>query len=91
MVASSWMALKSTVMRMINKNDTVLQFNKDEHWVVTPDKMMIKLHQLRKNLFYLIHMQPSTIEETEHLKQMRIDPRYRTDDIGMLATQESER
>jgi hypothetical protein len=52
----------------------------DEHYVVTPDHQLIRLHKHpnRPRLLYLVPMQPSTAQDTDHLKE--VDRKY----IGML-------
>ena len=71
------------VLRSINKQDAHMLFNADEHWVITPEMEKIALHRER-NLLYLHKVQPTSAEETEHLKDSRIDPRYTVQDVHMI-------
>lgn len=77
------------VMRALNRRDLHLLFNENEHWVITPSYEKIRLHELKKNLFYLKRIEPTPVHETEHLKDMRQDPRYTSEQVSMIRAQES--
>ena len=54
-----------------------LEFEKGKHQVITPDLNQIMLHQRKPNLFTIEPMPHTTVEESEHLKDMRSNnPRY---------------
>ena len=54
-----------------------LEFEKDEHQVITPELQQIMLHQRKPNLFTIEPMPHTTVEESEHLKDMRANnPKY---------------
>ena len=54
-----------------------LEFEKNEHQVITPELQQIMLHQRKPNLFTIEPMPHTTVEESEHLKDMRANnPKY---------------
>ena len=68
-----------------------LDFELGEHYVVTPDKKQIILQQRRPNLFTIEPMLPTSVEESEHLKDVRnSNPKY-ADNIGLLQMDEQVR
>ena len=76
------------VKRALGRNDKYIDLKKDEHHVITPGMELIKLHQLKKHLFYLVNIKPTRVEETEHLKEARHnDTRYGTQEVGMISAQ----
>lgn len=78
------------VSRTTGRHDKILHFRSKEHWVITPEKEKLRLHhELRKNLYYLVPIQPTTTAESEHLKDARTDARYGTGAIGMINTQQN--
>ena len=77
------------VMRALNRHDLHLLFDENEHWVITPSHEKIRLYELKKNLFYLKRIEPTPVHETEHLKDMRQDPRYTAEQVSMIRARES--
>ena len=69
-----------------------LEFEEGEHCVVTPDKKQIILQQRRPNLFTIEPMIPTSVEESEHLKDVRAqNPKYKGNSIGLLQMDEQVR